>query len=391
MAARAQTIHRWAITLAGAAFALFLGLPSAQADNCCSPGIDFPPPVGYDGPPSGHYGGGAGAKVVVVDPSGRDGSARTIAQGLRQVARGGLLLVKPYPASMPYALGPAFPHAPIAGYGEALVITKPVRIRSFDPNTKIVLTPPAGASCITVKPGRDRVVELADFVVLQSSAAPACIAVQSGVFSLTNSVIYGAPGAAAVSLSESKSRLEGNLIADSGIGVLVNYGYQSSFELKNNTITGNGTGLDVRGPVQLSVLSNSILSNNGAGIIGTGGDGNYQDNLVVSNGGDGIILRNGNNFTSVIANEISNNGGAGLRLESGALARIGANRLDSNSGGPFAGLNEGGFGIFISPNYVNGKEYREKKSRRSFWGSRDEPATPGTSWADNSIPGSYGR
>ncbi len=378
-------IKRTAAVLACCALGAVFALPftSARADGCCSPGIDFPPPVGYDGVP-GHRGGdGSGRKVVIVDPTGTDGSARTIAQGLKQVARGGLLMVKPLPESLPYALGPAYAHARVPGYSEALIITKPVRIRSFDPNTKIVLTPPAGASCITVKPGRDKVVELADFVILQSSAASACVLVQSGVFTLSNSVVYGTPGSAAISLADSKSRIEGNLIADSGVGILVNYGYLSSFELKNNTISGNGTGVDVRGPVQVSALGNTIIGNNGVGVIGTGGDGTYQDNLIVSNGGDGILLRNGTNFTSVIANEISNNGGAGIHLESGALARIGANRLDGNRAGPFAGLNEGGFGIFTAPNSVDGKEYKEKR-RRNFWGNSRNETPDASKWADNS-------
>jgi len=85
----------------------------------------------------------------------------------------------------------------------------------------------------------------------------------------------------------------------------------------------------------------------------------------------------------VIANEISNNGGAGIHLESGALARIGANRLDGNRAGPFAGLNEGGFGIFTAPNSVDGKEYKEKR-RRNFWGNSRNETPDASKWADNS-------
>lgn len=372
MTERAKITGRWGL---GVLIALSLGLP-ASASDCCSPGIDFPPPVGYQGPPSHQGGGWAGRKVVVVDPTGVDGTARSIAQGLKQVAYGGTLMVKALPESLPYALGPAYAHAPVPGYREALVITKSVHIRSFDPNTKIVLTPPPGGACITVKPGRDKVVEIADFVVLQSSAAPACIRVENGVFTLSNSVVYGSADGAAVSLTDAKARLEGNYIADAGVGVLVNYGYLSSYELRGNTISNNGTGLDVRGPVGLSVLANNIVSNSGHGVIGTGGDGTYQDNLIASNGGDGIVLRNGNAFSTIVANALSNNGGAGLHLESGALARIGANRLDGNAAGPFAGLNEGGYGIFTAPNYVDGKEYREKR-RRSFWGSRRDDTMAG--------------
>lgn len=361
-ARRLAGIAALCVSVAAAGFLMPKVLGPGPALAQCCPTIDFPPPGGKF--PAGPGTGGKGASTAVVDPEKIDGKFTTIQAAINAVAPGGTVLIKPRRESLPYATNPgAYPaDYPVVGYAESLVIKKPVRLRSFYPDSKVVLTPPAGQSCISVKPGREGLVSVSDFIIEQKGAsAPACITVDSGTFAMERTVLRGAPTATALSILGGYTRIEQNTIERAATGIAVSYNYGSDHVITRNIVARNGTGLKVLGPVKLNVLNNAFCQNREDGIALADGAGAFSGNSIYSNGGSGVSMTRGSFLPAVLDNTITTNTKAGITLAPGATGRIGGNTIYNNIGKAIVGKESTPTIIYDPLNIVYGNPGDKKK------------------------------
>lgn len=236
--------------------------------------------------------------VVCVDDK-VSSCLRTLDQGLREVADGGTVVVRPglvhkrnIVISRPVVLcvgntttKRCSKAADILGRDiEVKGRTVPVNVFIIRPNDE---TKP----CIDIRPRADSEVVISGVHVVASSKyrAGECVWQKSGTLRLMWSDLLGENTAVGMlALTGKSAHIEGNFIEGGQNGIKIFPPDPGTFVLLNNDVSHATTGIRVQGGSNVFGIGNKVHDNSGDGIVGLEGDAFYARNEVIHNRGSGL-------------------------------------------------------------------------------------------------------
>ncbi|NWH09483.1 MAG: right-handed parallel beta-helix repeat-containing protein [Alphaproteobacteria bacterium] len=255
-----------------------------------------------------------GPELINVTPGGEAGS---INDALERIAPGGTIVLAP------------------GIYREDVTIEKSVNIRGTRRGeARSEIQPSSGGACLYVSPDVLGAVTVSDVTFRMTAlyGSVPCVVVAGGVFSLKNSRVIARDNVPGVLLQGGLVHIEESQIEGGRFGILVEPSAPNSgdFYIISNTITRNGTGLRVQGPGSVNAIGNSIISNDGDGMMLFRAGGTYIANEIGSNGANGIVLNEGSQNPRFVSNRISGNAYAGIYIPLGGAGIISRNEVIAN-------------------------------------------------------------
>ena len=301
--------------------------------------------------------GKKGPLQIIVDING-PGPYKSIAKAVDDVAEGGVVYVM---------------HGV---YNESITLDKSVTIQGDrGPGSGVEINAPINKPCLEFSPEKGTAhaaVANVNFFAKINSSADACVNIKQGVFTMTESDIFGATAMPTVKITGGTVTLKKNRISAGSQGVFVAQAHSlMNTSIIDNKISNNGIGVDIAAGSRADVVvaGNEIFNNLSNGVSSDGfGEASLIGNKIRNNKGTGIHLNRFSKLSLVRYNEIVQNNGDGVGIPFGVNGIIEDNQIVGNAG--LSIFIREGLEPKITNNYIdnndgdnNGK--KKKKRRRN--------------------------